>query len=101
MIGIAHGLGERLDEKQHEHDEGECQGAHGNQCGAIDAVGILAFLVGETEESGLHAKKQDDHDEGRIGVDVGDDTITTGGCREFSRIKWDEQVVEKPADDAR
>ena len=101
MIGIAHGLGDRLDEKQHKHDEGESQSAYGNQCGTIDAVGILALLVGETEESGLHTKQQDDHDEGRIGIDIGDDAITAGGCCQFCRIKRDEQVVEKPADDAR
>ena len=58
-------------------------------------------LVGETEIGGLHSKRQQYQNQCHIGIDVGNDAVTTAGSRELSRIERHEQIVQEAAYDAR
>ncbi len=62
-------------------------------------VSIFSLLVDKAEEGGLHTVSQDDENQSRIGIHVGDDTITTTGCTDGSRVEWHKQIVEESADD--
>ena len=65
----------------------------------INLFGVLALLVDEAEESGLHSVGQDDEEQRRVGVHVGDDTITTTGGANLCRVEWHKQIVQESADD--
>ena len=100
MVGIAHEPAQRTDEQQHQRHEPSRHGAHADERGRIDAHGVFVRLVGEAEVGGLHAEGEQHHDECRVGIDVGDDTIAARSCRKRSRVERHKQVVQEAANDA-
>ena len=57
------------------HHEQRTHAAHGNECGGIDTHGVVPGLVDKAEERGLHAKCQDDEQQGRIAVNLRHDAV--------------------------
>ena len=100
MGGIAHGTGYGAYERQDNHDEQQRCESHGRQCGGIYLLRILALLVGEAEESGLHAVGQDDEQQRRVGIYVGYYSVAAACRRQLGRIERHEQIVEKTSYDA-
>lgn len=100
MVGVAEEVGYGL-RKDTTEDGKEQRGSekrtHG---GDIHRVRMVAFLVGKAEETRLHAIGEDDEQEGRPRVEVGDNTIV-GLLREDVGIEWHKEPVEELADDGR
>ena len=55
MVGIAHCLRDRMQEKHHHCDEKGGSETHGEQDGRIYPLWIFIALIGETEKGGLHS----------------------------------------------
>ena len=99
MVGVSHGTAQWMQEDEYQgHEEQGGAAHHAQDCG-IYFVSIFSLLVDKAEEGGLHTVSQDDENQSRIGIHVGDDTITTTGCTDGSRVEWHKQIVEESADD--
>ena len=89
-----------MQEGEHEEHEEHRGGSHRGEDGGIDTLWVLSLLVGETEESGLHAIGEDNQEERRIGIHIGDDPIAATLSRERGCIDGHQEVVEKTTNDA-
>ena len=97
---VAHSIGDGAQQSENTKNEKETHRAHRAQSGGENILAILAFLIREIEEGGLHAEGENHQQQGSIGVDVGDDAIATRGSGDMVGVEGNEQVVEEPANDA-
>ena len=101
MRGVArearNGGGEAEDEQEQQRREAADDGKAGGE----DRVGLFALVVGEAEQRGLHAERQDDEHQGRVGVHVCAHAIVARSLRHVVRVEGNEQVVEETPHDAR
>lgn len=100
VVGVAEEVGNGLRKDTTEDGKEQRSGKERAHGGDIHRVRIVAFLVGKAEETRLHAIGEDDEQEGRPSVEVGDDTIV-GLLREDVGIERHKEPVEEPADDGR
>ena len=100
MVGIAHKRRYRADERKHQHHEQQRCESYRHQCCRVNLLRILAFLVGEAEEGGLHSVCENHHQQCRIGIYVGDDAIASTRGRQFCRVQRYKQIIKKSAYDA-
>ena len=99
MVGVAHRLAQGRDEEEHQGDEEQGGAAHHAEHRMVNLLGVLALLVDEAEEGGLHAVGEDDEEQCRVGIHIGDDTIATAGGTDLCRVEGYKQIVEESADD--
>ena len=69
--------------QQHKQQRGAC---HCHERRAIDGLGILLALVGKAEEGRLHTVGEDDEQQCRVGIHVGDDAIAARSGGHFGGI---------------
>ena len=100
MVLIAENRADIPDETEDYCKKSGCQDAHHEDGGGEYAVGILVFLVGKAEESGLHAECEDDEYQRNVGIEIGHHAVSTTCDGEYVGIERYEQIIEKPAYDA-
>ena len=100
MVLIAENRADIPDETEDYCKKSGCQDAHYEDGGGEYAVGILVFLVGKAEESGLHAECEDDEYQRNVGIEIGHHAVSTTCDGEYVGIEGYEQIIEKPAYDA-
>ena len=100
MVLIAENRADIPDETEDYCKKSGCQDAHHEDGGGEYAVGILVFLVGKAEESGLHAECEDDEYQRNVGIEIGHHAVSTTCDGEHVGIERYEQIIEKPAYDA-
>ena len=98
VIGISQGARDGVDEAQHQGDESQARQPDQAQGGAVHHFAVLAVLVGEAEQGGLHAEGEDDQKQGRIGVQIGYDAVAAAFSRYLDGVERNEQVVEETPD---
>ena len=71
MVGIFHESRYLRQEGQHNDDEKQRRGAHGDERGGVDFPRVFPGLVDITEKRGFHAVGEEHQQQRRIGIDVG------------------------------
>ena len=100
VVRIAKHITDRGDETKDECQEKSGKRTHHtHRCGE-HGIGRLILLVGKAEERRLHTKGKDNQHKGCVSVDVHTHPIIARFLRHVIRIKWHEQVIEKPAHNA-
>ena len=100
MVGISHEGGYGIEEEQHEGYEQERGEAHTDECSGVYLLRVLALLVGEAEEGGLHSVGEYYHEQRRIGIHIGYHSVASAGCGEFCRVERHEKIIEESSHDA-
>ena len=101
MVGIAHSGSNGLQQGQHHGDGGQRREGKHPQRSGVDALWLLAFAAHKAEEGGLHAKRQQDNEDGDVGIDIGDDSILAARGSKTGRLNGHQQVVDESGNDAR
>ena len=80
---------------EHQHQKYRRQeGYHTQRCGD-DSVAVLTLLADEAEEGGLHAECQDDKQQSRVGIEIGDNTVAAALSGYHISVERHEQIVEE------
>ena len=98
MRGIAHRARNRMQKDHHCGHKGQCDPANEPEDGPVNLTGVLAFLVRETEERGLHSHREQREEKGSVGVEVRDYAVAAAFRGNLVRIKGNEQIVQEPPD---
>ena len=95
MVRISHPLRDRSYEGAYQYDEKKREPPYEEKgCGEYPAR-VLVLLVCESEEGCLHSESEDNQDEGRIGVQVRDDPVSSACGGEGRGVQGNQQVVEE------
>lgn len=95
MVGIFHERGYLGQESEDQRYEERSCGSDGHEHRGIDSLRVFLRLVDIAEEGGLHAVSEDDKEERRIGVDVGDDAVLSARCGKGCCLNGHKQVVDE------
>ena len=101
VVAISQEVTDRHNEQQDQYREQRGSRADTDKRRRKHTLRVLTFLIGKAEECGLHTKRQQDEDECRQGVHIGDNAIATTLCRHLGSIEWHQQIIEESAYDAR
>ena len=100
MVSIVQGIGNGFKENANQNHKQQRNKAYCQGRSRKGFIRVNAFLVGEAEEGSLHAEGQEDKKQGGVSIQVCYDTIASRFSGDFVGIQRNEQVVQKPADDA-
>ena len=85
-------------EAEDQHEEQRRERTNDRHCGGEYGVRLLPIIVGIAEECSLHAKGEEDHQECRVGIEVGDDAVASALCRDATCIERHKHVVQETSD---
>ena len=89
------------DEAEDKQKEESGKASHHRKAGREDGIGLLAFIIGESEERRLHAESQDGAHQSGVCIHVRVHTLVARSLGHVVRVERNEQVIEETTHDAR
>ena len=97
MFTIIKDVAYRTYETKHKCQEYGSECCHDGKCRGEHGVGLFTFFVGKAEESGFHAKSEENKNQCRIGIDIHAHAIVARCFGHAVGVERHKQIIKESA----